>query len=44
MFGRTPAWGLWTRHVRGLTLKDVALTAAAPDTRPQALFEDTTLR
>lgn len=43
MFGPTPAWGLWTRHVRGLTLKDVELTAETPDARPQTVFEDTTL-
>ena len=43
MFGRTPAWGLWTRHVRGLTLKDVALSTETPDARPRTLFEDTTL-
>jgi polygalacturonase len=43
MFGRTPAWGLWTRHVRGLTLKDVEFSNEAPDARPQTLFEDTSL-
>ena len=43
MFGRTPAYGLWTRHVRGLTLKEVALSAETPDARPRTLFEDTTL-
>ena len=41
MFGRTPAWGLWTRHVRGLSLRNVEMTVTAPDARPQTLFEDT---
>jgi len=41
MFGRTPAWGLWTRHVIGLTLRNVEMEATGPDARPPTLFEDT---
>jgi len=41
MFGRTPAYGLWTRHMRGLTLKNFSVAAIASDARPQTLFEDT---
>ncbi|HTM82562.1 rhamnogalacturonidase [Asticcacaulis sp.] len=43
MFGRTPAYGLWARHVRGLTLKGFSVTTTTPDARPQTLFEDVTL-
>lgn len=41
MFGRTPAWGLWTRHVKGLTLRNVEMELMAPDARPQMVFENT---
>ena len=41
MFGRTPAWGLWTRHVRGLTVKGFEATTTE-DRRPQLRFDDTT--
>lgn len=41
MFGRTPAWGLWTRHVRGLTVKGFEATTAG-DGRPKWRFDDTT--
>ncbi len=41
MFGRTPAWGLWTRHVRGLTVRGFG-AATAGDERPQLRFDDTT--
>lgn len=37
MFGVTPAWGLWARHVRGLVLHGVALTTSG-DNRPERLF------
>ncbi len=43
MFGRTPVYGLWARHVRGLTLKGFSVTTTTPDARPQTLFEDVTL-
>jgi hypothetical protein len=32
-----PAYGLWTRHVRGLTLHRVRFTATGPDPRPMLL-------
>jgi polygalacturonase len=41
MFGRTPAWGLWTRHVRGLTVKAFQATTTE-DARPKLRFDDTT--
>ena len=41
MFGRTPAWALWTRHVHGLTLRGFEATTSE-DTRPQLRFDDTT--
>jgi hypothetical protein len=32
-----PAYGLWTRHVRGLTLQRVRFTVSGPDPRPMLL-------
>ena len=41
MFGKTlPAYGMYARHVRGLTLHNVTLDAIAPDARPATLFVD----
>ena len=40
MFGVTPAYGLYARHVRGLTLRDVELATEAPDARPPVVLED----
>lgn len=34
MFGVTPAWGLWVRHARGLTLDQLRLETVEPDARP----------
>jgi polygalacturonase len=42
MFGELPAWGLYIRHATGITLKNVVLTAAAPDYRPTTVYEDVT--
>jgi Glycosyl hydrolases family 28 len=43
MIGRlAPAYGLWTRHVRNLTLQRVAFVPAAPDPRPMIATLDTT--
>jgi hypothetical protein len=42
MFGVTPAWGLWLRHVRGLTVRGLALATVAPDARPAVRIEDAT--
>ena len=42
MFGPLPAYGLYVRHVDGLTLRNVRLRAAAPDARPAILVDDVT--
>jgi polygalacturonase len=42
MFGRLPAHGLYVRHVRGLTLRNVRLTVEAPDGRPPMVLDDVT--
>jgi hypothetical protein len=40
-FGKTlPAYGIYARHVKGLTLKDVVLTLDAPDLRPALVCQD----
>jgi polygalacturonase len=44
MFGHTPAYGLWARHVRALTLKGFQTMTIAPDARPETIFEDVRLR
>jgi hypothetical protein len=40
MFGPLPAYGIYLRHVKGLTLEDVTLETAAPDLRPALVGED----
>ena len=40
MFGPTPAWGLWCRHVRGLAVEGLSLRTETPDARPPILYED----
>jgi len=43
MIGKlAPAYGLWTRHVRNLTLERVTFVPASPDTRPMIETLDTT--
>ena len=37
--GTLPAYGLWARNVRGLTLNSVRFEAATPDLRPAMVFE-----
>lgn len=37
-----PAYGLWTRHVRNLTLERVAFVPTSPDPRPMIETLDTT--
>ena len=45
MIGRlAPAYGLWTRHVRNLTLERVEFIPTAPDARPMIETLDTTER
>lgn len=40
MFGELPAWGLYVRHVDGLTLNNVTGTILAPDYREAVVTED----
>ena len=40
MFGWLPASGLYCRHVRGLSLRDVSFTAPAEDWRSTMIFDD----
>jgi hypothetical protein len=40
MFGILPAYGLYLRHVKGLTFEDITLDTAAPDQRPALFAED----
>lgn len=41
MFGRSlPAYGIYARHLRGVTFKNVAMTVAKPDARPCVVFVD----
>jgi hypothetical protein len=42
IFGITSAWGLYMRHVRGIVLDDVELTALRPDARPAVTAADVT--
>ncbi len=42
MFGVLPAWGLWVRHARGLTIDRLDLVTTAPDARPPFVIEDAT--
>jgi hypothetical protein len=40
-FGKTlPAWGVFARHVNGLTMKNVKLTTDAPDLRPALVAQN----
>ena len=40
MFGWLPASGLYVRHVRGLSMRDVSFSAPAEEWRPTLLFDD----
>ena len=40
MFGVLPAYGLYARHVRGLSLHNVHFDLAAPDLRPALVCDD----
>lgn len=40
MFGELPAWGLYLRHIRNITLKNVHLSLAKDDFRPEMVCED----
>lgn len=39
MLGPMPAYGLYVRNVRGLTLQNVRLQVSAPDLRPALIFD-----
>ena len=38
--GTVPAYGLWARHVEGLSLKEARFSTAGPEDRPALAFED----
>jgi polygalacturonase len=41
MFGQTmPAYGIYARHIRGITFKNVRTTVTKPDARPAAVLVD----
>ena len=40
MFGELPAWGFYLRHIQNITLKNVHLSFAAYDFRPETVEED----
>lgn len=40
MFGPTPAWGLWARHVRRLAATRLSLRRTGTDPRPPILLDD----
>ncbi|MCC6487837.1 MAG: glycoside hydrolase, partial [Candidatus Hydrogenedentes bacterium] len=40
MFGTLPAYGLYVRHVSGLSLNDIQLSTATPDLRPAVVCDD----
>ncbi|MFT5725054.1 MAG: polygalacturonase [Bacteroidia bacterium] len=40
MFGELPSWGMYIRHVNGLTIKNMYLKIKEPDYRPALLFDD----
>ncbi|WP_404339610.1 hypothetical protein AB2M62_09160 [Sphingomonas sp. MMS12-HWE2-04] len=41
MFGPSPAWGLWARHVTGLDMKGLRLSRPGTDRRPPVRLDDT---
>ena len=44
MFGPTPAWGFWARHVIGLEVNKLRLHRERGDRRPPVLLDDTQAR
>ncbi|MHA6723624.1 rhamnogalacturonidase [Sphingomonas sp. RS2018] len=40
MFGPTPAWGLWARHVRGFAVTGLRFSRDTPDPRPPVRLDD----
>lgn len=43
MFGELPAWGLYLRHVDGISFDNVRFSKSAPDYRPMVVAEDDVL-
>ena len=42
MFGKSPAYGLFVRHAKGITISDVRINLLQSDSRPGCYFEDVT--
>jgi hypothetical protein len=40
MFGELPAYGLYMRHVNGITIKNIKFTLDDADFRPAFVFDD----
>lgn len=40
MFGEMPAWGLFVRHAKGITIKNCNFDLAKPDYRPALVLDD----
>lgn len=40
MFGELPAWGMYVRHVDGLSMKNISLSIESADYRPALVFDD----
>ncbi len=40
MFGELPAWGLYVRHMNGLSMKNINISIESPDYRPAMVFDD----
>jgi hypothetical protein len=40
MFGTTPSYGFYVRHVKGIQMTNVELQVQQPDARPAVIFDD----
>jgi hypothetical protein len=40
MFGVTPSYGFYVRHVKGLQMSNIELQVAQPDARPAIILDD----
>lgn len=40
MFGELPAWGLYVRHAKGITMKNIRMSIKEADYRPAMVFDD----
>ena len=41
-FGRIPSWGIFARHAKNLTVRDVTLKLMTADQRPAVILDDVT--